>query len=339
MQRITVTQYQYVNNRAYCEISLVNKHSVRATILNYGATLEKFSLPGSAQNRSVILSLKNPTDYSKGRNYLGGTVGRIIGRMRAGKWNDGTTMHQFELNDGPNHAHGGPKGFDTRVFSFRVHSNDHSASVVLDLVDAAGTAGYPGNLHLTVIYTLDDQDTLTYQLHATTDAKTLCNPANHTYFNLDGTGDILNQELTIAASNYLPLNENSIPDQGLRSVANTAFDLRSGKPLCQAISSTNPDIQRQHGLNHPFILDGDPIAATLTSSDKQQRLTLKTTAPAIVVYTGNHFHHAGLTANLGQYAGVALETQFPPTSDSTLNAITLLPGETFTAQTSWHLDY
>ena len=342
MERINIRKYQYVNKQDYCEITLKNKNGVTATILNYGATLEKFCLPAADSHtapENMILSLPRPEDYSKARNFLGGTVGRIIGRMAAGTWQDGDTTRQFAINDAPNHAHGGPEGLDTQVFTFRVQQTADTASVILDLIDNAGHDGYPGTMHLTATYTLDDFDTLTYHLHAITDAKTLCNPANHAYFNLDGHGDVLHQTLQIAADNYLPLDQNSIPSFGMAAVARTAFDLRDGRQLGAVVQDEDPDISFQHGLNHPFILNGHRVAATLTSSDGKRRLSLTTTAPSIVVYTANHFNHTGVAANIGQYDGVALEAQFPPTADKTLNAITLLPGEAFNAETSWHIEY
>lgn len=340
MGTISITRYQHLDNRDYDSITLRNKNGMQATILNYGATLARLTVPdkdGHALN--MVLGLRQFNDYDKERNYLGGTVGRIIGRMAGGQWLDGDNVRQFELNDGPNHAHGGREGFDTQLFNYHTHETAKSAAITLDLLDATGHNAYPGNLHLIVTYTLDDHNTLHYSLQATTDERTLCNPANHTYFNLDGAGTIRQQNLQVNADEYLPLDEQDIPSLGTRAVAESAFDLRSGRLLGDVLNASDDQIVQQGGLNHPFLLTKQDPAAILTSTDGQRRMMMTTTAPAVVVYTANHFKHKGYAANIGRYDGVALEAQFPPSADRRLCPITLLPGREFNAQTSWHMDF
>lgn len=340
MIAVNVVKYQRLTHRDCCEITLTNNNGGTVTILNYGATLEKFIVPDhQGKFINMVLSLSKASYYSKERNFLGGTVGRIIGRMSDGKWTFGKNSYQFNNNDGKNHAHGGVEGFDTQVFDFKIVQKEKSASVVLTLFDYAGHNGYPGNVKVQVTYTFTEENTLIYQISAITDDITLFNPGNHSYFNLDGKGRILNQNLLIDASRYLPLNNNSIPDMGYMSVEDTVFDFRSGKLIKSAIASQDKQIIKQNGLNHPFLLDGHNVAAILTSSDEQRRMLMKTTAPSIVVYTANHFNHSGYANNIGQYDGVALEAQLPPTDDPMLQSITLLPGERFESETSWHMDY
>jgi aldose 1-epimerase len=340
MGTVTVTRYQRIGNRDYDSITLRNKNGMQATILNYGATLAQLTVPNQdGRELNLILSLRQFSDYDKERNYLGGTVGRIIGRMAGGQWQDGDVTHQFELNDGPNHAHGGREGFDTQLFTYQTREAGQSATVMLDLLDVAGHNGYPGNLHLTVTYTLDDQNTLHYGVHATTDVRTLCNPANHVYFNLNGADTICQQNLQVNADDYLPLDEQDIPSLGIRTVTGSPFDLRKGRLLGDVLAASDTQITQQGGLNHPFLLSKQNPAAILTSTDGQRRMTMATTAPAVVVYTANHFKHKGYAANIGRYDGVALEAQFPPSADRHLRPITLMPGNEFNAHTSWHMDF
>ncbi|WP_225046806.1 aldose epimerase family protein [Lacticaseibacillus kribbianus] len=339
MERITVEQYAQLAEHDLCEITLTNRNGVVVKLLNYGATLERVLLPTTdGGTHDAIMHLNTAADYSKDRNFLGGTVGRVIGRMRHGRWQEGENVHEFVLNDGPNHAHGGPNGYDTRVFDYRLHQTDTAATVAFALFDAAGTTGYPGNVRLVATYTLDDADRLTYHLHAVTDAPTPFNPANHVYFNF-GDGTVEDHVLRISATSFLPLDAESIPTLGQRAVAGTAFDLREGRRLGDVLTSGDPQIEAQNGLNHPFLLDGAPVAATLSLPGTNRSVTLRTTQPAVVVYTANHFDHTGVAANLGRYSGVALEAQFPPTADPTLNAIVLTPGEPFEAETSWTFGY
>ncbi|WP_262316342.1 aldose epimerase family protein [Lacticaseibacillus parakribbianus] len=339
MNRINVEAYDRRAGRDLCELTLTNRNGVVVKLLSHGATLERVLLPTpQGGQHDAIMHLNTREDYARDRNFLGGTVGRVIGRMRHGEWQEGSTLHRFECNDGPNHAHGGPHGYDTRVFDFRLQQGDHAATVTFSLFDAADTAGYPGNVRLEAAYTLDDADCLTYRLHAVSDAPTPFNPANHVYFNL-GDGTVAEHVLQLAADRYLPLDAESIPTLGQRSVAGTAFDFREGQPLATALDSAEPQIVAQNGLNHPFLLTGQAPAAVLTLPGSGRSVTMATTQPAIVVYTANHFDHTGVAANLGRYSGVALEAQFPPTADPTLNAIVLVPGAAFDATTSWTFGY
>jgi aldose 1-epimerase len=337
---VTVEKYGYAHYRDYCAIRLTNSHGMTAVILNHGATVAQILVPTAAGPTNLIMSLPTFQDYSKERNFLGGTVGRIIGRMAAGKWQVGDTVQQFTLNDGPNHAHGGDAGLDTQVFDFTTDYTAHTASVTLTLFDPAGHNGYPGNLQVQVTYTLTDQDQLTFAVTAVSDALTLCNIANHTYFNLADAGqDVQAQQLQINADYYLPLNKDSIPDAGRQAVADTVFDLRQPQVLGKVLRSTDPQIVAERGLNHPFLLNDHQQSAVLSLPGTNRRMTLTTNAPAVVVYTANHFNHTGVAANLGQYDGVALEAQVPPTADPTLGSCVLLPGQTFNRTTSWQFDY
>ncbi|WP_179396317.1 aldose epimerase family protein [Lacticaseibacillus absianus] len=339
MNRITVDKYQRRANHDYCEITLTNRNGMVVRLLNHGATIERVLLPdGHSGHHDAVMHLAHREDYDRERNFLGGTVGRIIGRMAAGEWTVGTSTQTFDLNDGPNHAHGGPAGFDTQCFDFTLAQTDRDATVTMTLFDPAGHNGYPGNLQLTASFTLDDTDVLTYRLDAVADALTPCNPANHVYFNL-GDGTIEDHVLTLDASQYLPLAADSIPHDGAASVQGTVFDLREGQRLGDVLGSSDPQITSQNGLNHPFLLDGHAVAATLSLPGTGRRVTLRTTAPSVVVYTANHFDHTGYARDLGRYDGVALEAQFPPSADPSLSPILLMPGEHFNAQTSWQFGY
>lgn len=265
---ITIKEYN-----KYSQISLENRHGIKINLLNYGATVKDFLIPGrKSPLDNIVLSLESPEYYNLERTYLGATVGRVIGRIKNGVWLDGKAIHNFDLNDGVNHAHGGFNGLDTQVYNYEIEDNIDCSKVYFHLIDPDGHNNYPGNLEMSVIYTLDQNDTLSYEIKAT--------------------------------------------------------------------RSNDPQIKSQLGLNHPFLLNKNgKIDATLESLDHQRRLELSTTAPSIVVYTGNHFNHRGYTKNIGQYAGVALETQVPPSQDEQLREITLLPDERFYRRTSWHIDF
>lgn len=337
---ITVTKYDHQAGKDYCELTLMNDCGMQVKLLNYGATLEKLLLPSESGLENVILSLPTPADYAKERNFLGGTVGRIVGRVRGGHWQLGDHRVQLPLNDGRNHVHGG-KGTDTQVFSFQPAITERTVQATFTLVDPDGANGYPGNLKLQVTYTLDNQNQLTYRIRALTDRMTIFNPTNHVYFNLDGPNTTVEaQHLKLDSDYYLPLDVESLPYRGRVSVAGTVFDFRRGKSLGRVLRSHDPEIIAERGLNHPFMLTGRDPAVTLTSQLKNRVMQLRTTAPAVVVYTANHFAHTpGVTAQIGQYGGIAFEAQVAPQESPDLTPLILMPQEPFIRQTSWHFDF
>ena len=322
-------KYERKDNKDLCEITLENDAGMAVKVLNYGATIEKVLLDGE----NMILSLNSPEDYSKERNFLGGTVGRIAGRVRAGQWKHGNEIHQLPLNDGDNHIHGGI-GTDMHVWDFRPSCDSEHARVDLTLFDPDGNNDYPGNLKLHARYELDNENNLHYLLEAVSDKLTIFNLVNHTYFNLGERAEDLNLQMN--ADYYLPVDEAGLPDRGMAEVAGTAFDFRKTKRIGDALNSDDSQIKLRNGLDHPFILNGNNPAALLSSN--KHRLIVKTNAPALVLYAGNHFNHTGIVNNIGQYDGITFEAQCPPAEGNDLGQITLLPFEKFKRTVDWKFE-
>lgn len=331
---VSVEQYgQYQGQNLY-ELTLTNDQGMVVKLLNYGATLEKVLLPEADGLHNMVLSLPTREDYSKERNFLGGTVGRIVGRIRGHVWQHGDVKVDLPMNEGKNHIHGGDDGLDRQVYNFRTEQTATTASASFTFVDPAGHNGYPGNLKLQVTYTLTNANALQYRVDALSDEETLFNPTNHTYFALDQPATIDETVLTIPADAYKPLDAEHLPDQGWQPVAGTVFDFRNGQKLGDVIHTRADQITSECGINHPFLLkNGKALAAKLQT--KNHTMTLVTTAPSVVVYTANHFDGTGVAHNIKQFDGVALECQYPPVSGSDLSAITLLPGEPFTLANTW----
>lgn len=331
---VSVEQYgQYQGQNLY-ELTLTNDQGMVVKLLNYGATLEKVLLPEADGLHNMVLSLPTREDYSKERNFLGGTVGRIVGRIRGHVWQHGDVKVDLPMNEGKNHIHGGDDGLDRQVYNFRTEQTATTASASFTFVDPAGHNGYPGNLKLQVTYTLTNANALQYRVDALSDEETLFNPTNHTYFALDQPATIDETLLTIPADAYKPLDAEHLPDQGWQPVAGTVLDFRNGQKLGDVIHTRADQITSERGINHPFLLkNGKALAAKLQT--KNHTMTLVTTAPSVVVYTANHFDGTGVAHNIKQFDGVALECQYPPVSGSDLSEITLLPGEPFTLANTW----
>lgn len=322
-------KYGQKDGKDLCEITLTNEQGMEVKVLNYGATLEKVILGG----KNMIMSLAKPSDYSKERNFLGGTVGRICGRVKLGQWKHGSAIWQLPQNDGENHIHGGI-GTDMRVWDFKLLANEKIARVDLILFDPAGNNGFPGNLKLHARYELNNDNQLFYTLEAVSDELTIFNPANHTYFTLGERAEDLKMQLN--SDYYLPVGEDGLPVAGMAEVKGTAFDFTKGRKIGDTLASEDKQIKLRNGIDHPFILNGNQPAAILTSQN--HKMTMTTNAPAVVVYTGNHFNHTGAANNIGQYDGVTLEAQCPPSSSTDLNEITLMPNEKFVRQICWSFE-
>ncbi|WP_438450080.1 hypothetical protein [Lactobacillus kitasatonis] len=171
-------------------------------------------------------------------------------------------------------------------------------------------------------------------LEAVSDKLTIFNLVNHTYFNLGERAEDLNLQLN--ADYYLPVDESSLPDRGMEQVAGTAFDFRKTKRIGDALTSDDAQIKLRNGIDHPFILNGNNPATTLSS--RKHKLTVRTNAPALVLYAGNHFNHTGIADNIGQYDGITFEAQCPPAEGNDLGEITLLPFEKFKRVVDWKFE-
>lgn len=310
-----------------CELVLENDHNMKVKLLNYGACLEKVIMP---DGQNMVMSLEKPSDYHQERNFLGACVGRICGRVKNGQWQHGNQILQLPRNDGDNEIHGG-KGTDTKVWNFKLASDEKMARADFYFFDPDGNNGFPGNLKIHVSYYLDNSGRLFYQMDAQSDKLTIFNPANHTYFTLGQMAEDLKLELN--ADYYLPVAQDGLPIDGMKEVDGSAFDFRKPKLISDALTSEDEQIKLRNGIDHPFILNGNAVSAILTS--KEHQMVMRTDAPAIVVYTANHFNHTGIAKNIGQYQGVTLEAQVAPSSNSNLDAITLLPNEKYSRHICW----
>ncbi len=278
-------------------VTLTGENGVSAVIISYGATLQAFNVP-DRDGRVADITLGHDTleGYLEQPNYWGQTIGRYANRIAGGRFTlDGKT-YQLTQNDGENSLHGGTEGFDKRNWGIVSVNDGKQASVTLTLRSPAGDQGYPGNLDVTVTYTLDDHGSLTIDHSATTDAPTIVNLTNHALFDLAGEGSvngIYNQTLTIPASHYLPVDENLIPTGERRPVAGTVFDFSKGRMMSDGIrDGTDAQIVIGRGWDHNWVLDKGrttlpELAARVADSNSGRILEVLSTEPGIQFYSGN----------------------------------------------------
>lgn len=309
-------------------------------LLTLGACVHRLEVEAGGPRRNVALGHRDPQDYLDSTYYLGGTIGRYANRIADGHAVvDGVEL-ALGTNDRGHHLHGGPDGFDRRVWELVDASADRA---VLRLHSPAGDQGFPGNLTAQVTYTVTG-DRVRIDLEATTDATTLVNLTNHTYFNLDGVGSgtVDAHELAVHAERYTPVDDRGIPLGEHAPVAGTAFDFRRPAAIGPAVRRDDQQVVWARGIDHNYVLDGDGwrTAAVLGSRRTGTRMELRTDQPGLQVYTGNFLDGAVHATEGGlhrQGDGIALEPQLFPDSPHHPEwaQATLRPGETYRAALEW----
>jgi aldose 1-epimerase len=321
------------------QYTLINKNGMMAKIITYGAIVRELWVPDSSGTLSdVVLGFDTLQEYeAKNSNFFfGAIVGRYANRIAGGRFEIDGVTYQLALNDGdrPNALHGGVKGFYTRVFKAVPIKTPTGPSLVLKYLSHDGEEGYPGNLDLTVIYTLTNENELKVEYRATTDKPTVVNLTQHSYFNLAGDGSILDHELMINADNYTPVDDNLIPTGEIAPVEGTPFDLRSFKVLRDAIEPLKSTTTKGFDIN--YVLNGEDgklkLAAVLRDKRSRRRMEVYTTEPGLQLYTGNFLDVKGKCGTYyGPYSGLCLEAQHFPDSPNHANfpSTILRPGEEY----------
>ena len=319
--------------------TLTNGSGLIAKIINYGAIITEIQVPDRAGHLGdVVLGFDNLDQYLKGHPYFGATVGRVANRIAKGRFTLEGKTYQLAVNNGPNHLHGGLKGFDKVVWKAEPQTG---AAVKFTYSSADGEESFPGQLGVTVLMSLTEKNELTIEYIATTDQPTPVNLTNHSYFNLAGSGDILNHELLIAADHFTPKDQNSIPTGEIKAVKGTPMDFT--KP--HAIGSRFAQLDETPvGYDHNYVLNGGGKSLSLAARAFEPKtgrvLEVLTTEPGVQLYTSNYLN-GSLTGKRGmvyrQHCAFCLETQHFPDSVNHPNfpSTILRPGQTY-HQTTVH---
>jgi aldose 1-epimerase len=310
-------------------VSIQNKN-LRAAISNFGARL--ISLVYNEVN--VIVSFDKLESYFVSPVfYHGATIGRYGNRIKNGEFKLHGMIYTLPVNNGRNHLHGGPNGFHNQVWEFAAQDE---SSVTLRYISRDGEEGYPGNLDVTVTYTITEDDALEISYKATTDSATPVNLTNHAYFNLNGGGTALNHQLQINADRYTPVDKTLIPT-GIEPVEGTAFDFRLPKPIGRDITNKEEQIAIGGGYDHNFVLNkegGNKLTFAAKAIGDQTGIVMETFTeePGVQLFSAN-FTEDVLPNSFR--TSFCLETQhFPnsPNEPSFPNTI-LQAGQTFSSKT------
>ncbi|CUR62432.1 putative aldose 1-epimerase [metagenome] len=310
-------------------------------VLTLGATVHRLVVTGGdGGRRNVVLGHPDVAERLASSYYLGGTIGRYANRIAGGRFPIAGRDVEVRTHDRGNSLHGGPDGFDARLWDVDSHTADE---VVLRLVSPDGDQGFPGTVTATVRYRVDG-GTVRVEMGATTDATTVVNMTNHAYLNLDGegAGTIDGHELMVEADDYTPVDATGIPLGAHAPVAGTPFDLRTSTLLGSAVRTAHPQVVDAQGIDHNYVVRGTGLrrAAVLGSRATRTSVELWTDQPGVQVYTGNFLdgtRRSTTGALHRQGDGIALEPQLFPDSPnrSEWPSAVLEPGETYAATLEW----
>jgi aldose 1-epimerase len=324
-------------------IEIASPSGMRARIIGWGASLQSLSAPDSnGRWDNVILNYPDLAPYVARPEYFGASMGRFANRIGGASFTLDGRCYQLAANEGANILHGGAHGFDKALWRFEEVRGGDEPSVRLGYASADGEEGFPGALEAQVTYTLSADNTLSIAFSATTDAPTMVNMTNHSFFNLAGASSgrtILGHTLMIAADAYTPVDSGLIPTGELRALAGTPFDFRTPTPIGARIADRGDEqLVRGDGYDHNYVLRGgvtaEPkLAARLADPLSGRVLELSTTEPGLQFYTGQYLGRDAAATPVVHHrsAGLALEPQrFPDAPNKPDFASARLdPGETY----------
>lgn len=326
------------------EFTLVNSKGMEVRLTNYGARITAIKVPDrNGKMTDVVLGHNSADEYinAEDRPYLGCVVGRYGNRIAKGKFTLDGKEYELATNNGENHLHGGYIGYDKQVWCAKAEGDD---TVVFTFKSHDGEEGYPGNLDITVTYTLTDENEVKIAYLATTDKSTPVNLTNHSYFNLagEGNGTILDHELMLNADTFTPIDKGLIPTGEFRPVKDTPFDFTKAKPIGRDIEQKNIQLEYGNGYDHNFVLNkgkgGMTLVATVYEPGSGRFMEVFSEEPGVQFYCGN-FLSGNVTGKSGRKypfrGGLCLETQHFPDSPNQKNfpSTILKPGEKYQTAT------
>jgi aldose 1-epimerase len=300
-------------------------------VLTLGATVHRLLVQaGDGVRRNVVLGHPDVAERLASSDYLGATIGRYANRIDGGRFELAGRTVEVGAHDRGNSLHGGPEGFDVRLWDVVSHTADE---VVLSMASPDGDQGFPGAVSVEVRYGVAG-DTVSVAMSATTDATTVVGMTNHTYWNLDGegAGTIDDHLLVVDADDYTPVDATAIPLGEHRPVAGTPFDFRSPTPIGPAL--------RAGGIDHNYVVRGAGLRRAAALSSAQTTLEVWSDQPGVQVYTGNFLDGTRRSTSGGRHerhTGIALEPQLFPDSPHHPEwpSAALEPGETYRSAIEW----
>ncbi|MBQ8600075.1 MAG: galactose mutarotase [Clostridia bacterium] len=316
----------------------IHQGDLEVSVLTYGATIQAIRYQGI----DVALGYDSLEEYRNYGAYLGATVGRYANRIGGGKFTLNGVEYDVGCNEeGRGHLHGGRIGLDKKLWTVR-EQRENSICLAVSLAD--GEEGYPGNMELTVTFSVEE-NALKIVYDAVSDKDTVFNPTNHCYFNLNGIGGgrVENHLLTVHADAFTPVDEWLLPTGELRPVTGTPFDFTVSKAIGAEVEAEEEQIRLGGGYDHNFVLRGEGYrsAAVAVSPETGIRMECFTDLPGLQLYTGNFLEQpTGKAGPIGKRRGFCFETQFFPDSPNRpeFPSCTLRAGKRFASTTVYRFE-
>ncbi len=315
------------------QYSLMNDQGMEVRIITYGGIITNIMVPDkNGDTHDIVLGFDRLDDYLKSDVYFGAIIGRYANRIAGGHFELEGKVYNLAVNNGPNHLHGGIKGFDKQLWKATRDETENEIILKLTYFSEHKEEGYPGDLHAEVDYALNNDNELIIRYKAETDRPTHVNLTNHSYFNLNSmSSDILHHRMILGCDNYTPVDENNIPTGEIRSVDGTAFDFLEMKEIGRDFS------QLENGYDHNFVINKEVFEmkwfARVEDPHSGRIMEVATTQPGVQFYTGNFLKDIrGKNGLLYQaHDAFCLETQhFPDTPNHPRFPSTVLkPGEEY----------
>ena len=334
-----------INGKATDLFFLTNENGMEVAITNYGGALVAIMVPDRDGNYANVIQGHDNIDdcVSSPEPFLSTLVGRYGNRICHGKFTLNGKQYNLAINNGPNHLHGGPTGFHARVWDAE-QINDHC--LVLRYISAYYEEGFPGELSMTVMYTLTEDNEIIIDYKGTTNKKTIVNMTSHGFFSLSGianpTPSAMNVECTINADFYVPIDENSIPTGEIRSVKGTPFDFTTPHTVGERIDADDEQIKHGAGYDHCFVLNKQEpgelsFAAKIVEPNSGRLMEVYTTEPGVQFYSDNWAdgYKGQHGATFGRRSALCFEAQHFPDSPNRAHfpSVILKPGQVYTQKT------
>ena len=325
--------------------TLQNKNGLKMSVTNFGGKIVSLWVPDkSGTLGNVVLGYDSVEKYINGNKSFGATIGRYGNRIAKARFSLDGIEYKLTANNGVNTLHGGPNGFNNVYWNVKPVAASNGSALEMTYLSKDGEEGYPGNLSVKVTYTLTEQNEVVIDYEATTDMATIVNLTNHSYFNLagEGSGDILNHEITINADRFTPVDAGLIPTGELKPVKGTPFDFLKPHKIGERIDQEDPQLKIGKGYDHNYVLNKKSnelsLAATVVEPSSGRVMEVLTTEPGLQFYTGNFLNGKDIGASGKPYGfrtAFCLETEHFPDSPNQKEfpSTVLRPGELYKQQT------
>lgn len=344
---ITKAPFGSIEGKEVSLYTLENTTGMQVGIINYGGRIVSLQIPDKyGKYDDVVLGFDSLDLYLRENPYFGALIGRYGNRIAKGTFTLDGQSYQLPKNDGQNHLHGGPNGFDKVLWEAEMLQEADKVSLTLTYVSKDMEEGYPGQLTAVVTYSLDDKQELTVHYEAQTDKTTIVNLTQHSYFNLSGdlASSIADHQLQLDADAFLPVDATLIPTGEIRAVEGTPFDFKTMKPIQKDIEIKDEQLQRGLGYDHCWILNNSNgeirRVAALYHEHSGRLMEVFTDQPGIQFYSGNFLNDTYANKNGGHInyrSGLCLETQHYPDAPNhpAFPSVVLRPGEIYKTTTSF----